>query len=173
VRSAEEVGQQLLASVARSNIGFVEARAGNRDDAAATLGEAAASLEELQATSFVLETRVRQAEAATLAGSAETALALADEVLADAGDAAEMLPLQSTAHRLRGAALALAGDLDGAGTALDRSIAVAREGNATFQLALALDLLALVDGDRDAASESAELLARLGVVSVARPPLEG
>jgi len=173
VRSAEEVGQRLLASVARSNIGFVEARAGNRDDAAATLGEAAASLEELQATSFVLETRVRQAEAATLAGSAETALALADEVLADAGDAAEMLPLQSTAHRLRGAALALAGDLDGAGAALDRSIAVAREGNATFQLALALDLLALVDGDRDAASESAELLARLGVVSVARPPLTG
>jgi hypothetical protein len=34
---------------------------------------------------------------------------------------------------------------------------------------LALDLLGRVDGDRDAASEAAELLAKLGVASVARP----
>ena len=65
------------------------------------------------------------------------------------------------------------GDADGAGKAIDESIALARSGDANYQLALALDLLALIDGDRDAASESAELLAQLGVERVARPPLHG
>jgi class 3 adenylate cyclase/tetratricopeptide (TPR) repeat protein len=173
VASAEQAGQQLLANVARSNIGYLGAREGNAEEAAAALDAVAASLEELDATSFVLETRLRQAEAAALAGDGQRALTLVDEVLADAGDAADMVPLQVAAQRIRGAGLALSGDADGAGSALDRAVALGREGDATFQLALALDLLAIVDGDREAAAESAELLAGLGVVDVARPPLRG
>ena len=169
ITSSEQVGQRLLATLARSNVGYVEARAGNLDEAATLLAEAAESFTELEATSFALETRVRQAEVAALAGNSPDALRLADEVLADAGDAAEMMALQSSAHRIRGAALALQGDRDAAGSALDTSISIAREGNATLQLALALDLLGRVDGDRDAASEAAELLTKLGVASVARP----
>jgi len=169
IASSEQVGQRLLATLARSNVGYVEARAGNLDEAATLLGEAVKSFTELEATSFALETRVRQAEVAALAGNPSDALRLADEVLADAGDAAEMSALQSSAHRIRGAALALLGDADAAGSALDKSVSIAREGNATLQLALALDLLGRVDGDRDAASEAAELLTKLGITSVARP----
>jgi class 3 adenylate cyclase/tetratricopeptide (TPR) repeat protein len=169
IASSEQVGQRLLATLARSNVGYVEARAGKTEEAAKLLAEAVDAFTELEATSFALETRVRQAEVAALAGNAPDALRLADEVLADAGDAAEMMALQSSAHRIRGAALALSGDSDAAGAALDKSVSIAREGNATLQLALALDLLGRVDGDRDAASEAAELLAKLGVASVARP----
>jgi class 3 adenylate cyclase/tetratricopeptide (TPR) repeat protein len=169
IASSEQVGQKLLATLARSNVGYVEARAGNTDEAAALLAEAVESFTELEATSFALETRVRQAEVAALTGNAPEALQLADAVLADAGDAAEMMALQSSAHRIRAAALALGGDRDGAGSELDKSISIAREGNASLQLALALDLLGRVDDDRDAAAEAAELLAKLGITSVARP----
>jgi tetratricopeptide (TPR) repeat protein len=171
VETCDQVGERWLATLARSNLAYLEARAGNLDEAAARLAEAAATFAELNATSYVLETKARQAEVAALQGDGRTALALADEVLADADEAAGMAALQSTAHRIRAAALSQLGKLDAAGAAIDESISVARSGDAIFQLALALDLLGTLDGDRDAASESAELLKQLGVSRVANPPL--
>ena len=171
VEACELVGHRELANLGRSNLGYVEARAGNLDEASSLLAEAAATFEELDAGSFVLETKVRQAEVAALSGDGGRALELADEVLADAGEAAEMAALQSGAHRIRAAALLQLGRMDDAGEAIDRSVSTARGAGATFQLALALDLLGEMDGDRDAASESAELLKELGVERVARPPI--
>ena len=173
VAACEQFGQRWVAELGRANIGYVEARAGNLDEAATILADAAKTFAELDTTSYVLETQVRQAEVAALQGNGKAALELADLILADAGDAAGMIPLQSSVHRIRAAALMQLGDADGAGKAIDESIAIARSGDANYQLALALDLLALIDGDRDAASESAELLAQLGVERVARPPLHG
>lgn len=173
VASCEQAGQRWLATLGRANIGYVEARAGNLDEAASLLGEAAVTFAELDATSYVLETKVRQAEVAALQGDGAAALALSDEVIADAGDAAGMVALQSSVHRIRATALHQLGDLDGAGREVDESISIARTGDASLQLALALDLLALIDDDRDAAAESAELLGQLGVELVARPPLQG
>ena len=173
IASCEQAGQRWLATLGRANIGYVEARAGNLDDAAALLGDAAAAFAELDATSYVLETKVRQAEVAALQGDGVAALAFSDEVIADAGDAAGMVALQSNVHRIRATALHQLGDLDGAGREVDESISIARTGEASLQLALALDLLALIDDDRDAAAESAELFRQLDVRLVARPPLEG
>ena len=135
------------------------------------LADAATSFTELDATSFLLETRARQAEVAVLQGDSSSAIDLGKQVLADAGEASGMPPLESNIHRIRAAALLQLDRPDDAGAAIDESVAIARKAGATFQLALALDLLARMDGDRDAASESAELLAQLGVERVARPPL--
>ena len=152
-RRAKQAGQRWLATLGRANIGYVEARAGNLDGAAALLAEAAATFAELDATSYVLETKVRQAEVAALEGNGAAALALSDEVIADAGDAAGMVALQSSVHRIRATALhQLGDDVDGAGREVDESISIARTGDASLQLALALDLLALIDDDRDAAA---------------------
>jgi tetratricopeptide (TPR) repeat protein len=171
VASSKQTGQQEQEALARSNLGYVEARAGNLDEAAEILTAAAEQFAELGATSFVLETKARIAEVAALRGDGTQALALADELLGDEGEASEMATLQSTAHRVRAVALAQLKQFDDAGKAIDQSIAIAREAGAAFQLALALDVLAAVDGDRDAASESAQLLAQLGVGRVPRPPL--
>jgi tetratricopeptide (TPR) repeat protein len=171
VASSKQTGQQEQEALARSNLGYVEARNANLDEAASILEAAAELFEELGATSFVLETKARIAEVAALKNDGARALELADELLAYGGDAAGMATLRSTTHRVRGTALSQLGRLDEAGAEIDMSIAIAREAGATFQLALALDVLARVDGDRDAASESAELLRQLGVERVPRPPL--
>ena len=171
VATYKQTGQGEWEALARSNLGYVEARAGNLDEAAAVLAAATEQFAELGATSFVLETKARVAEVAALQGDGARALELADELLGNTGDAAEMATLTSTVHRIRAAALSQLGRLDEAENAIDESIAIARNTGAPFQLALALDVLAAVDGDRDAASESAELLAQLGVGRVARPPL--
>jgi class 3 adenylate cyclase/tetratricopeptide (TPR) repeat protein len=171
VTSSKQTGQGEQEALARSNLAYVEARAGNLDEAAASLEAAAEQFTELGATSFVLETKARIAEVAALQGDGARALELADELLADAADAAEMATLKSTVLRVRAVGLTQLGRADDAGAAIDESIAIARQTGAPFQLALALDVLAAVDGDRDAASESAELLRQLGVERVPRPPL--
>ncbi|HZQ82929.1 MAG TPA: adenylate/guanylate cyclase domain-containing protein [Gaiellaceae bacterium] len=170
IEACELVGYEELASLGRSNLGYVEARAGNLDAAAALLTEAVEEFKAVGTMNFVLETRVRQAEVAALQGNGTRALELADDVLADAGDATEIAGLQSHVQRIRASALLQLGRTDDAGAAIDDSVARAREAGATFQLALSLDLLAEMDGDRDAASESAELLEGLGIQRVARPP---
>jgi len=172
VATGEQVGHATLVALGRANIGYAEARAGELEGAASSLVQAAASFDELDMSSFALETKVHLAEVAALRDDAADALALADDALAHTGDAAGMLALQSNAHRVRAAALHQLGDADAAGAALDQAVAAARSGEADFQLALALDLLALVDDDRDAASESVEILRRLDVARIARPPLE-
>jgi tetratricopeptide (TPR) repeat protein len=172
VESCDQAGQRWLATVARANIGYAEARAGRLEPAAELLAAAAETFAEIDATSFVLETRVRQAEVAVLAGDPEAALDATDELIADHQEAGGMVALQSSAQRIRAAALLQRGDRDRGREAALQSVEIARSGEAKFQLALALDLLASL-GDDDAASESAELLRQLGVEKVARPPLPG
>jgi class 3 adenylate cyclase/tetratricopeptide (TPR) repeat protein len=172
VESCDQAGQRWLATVARANIGYAEARAGRLETAAELLAAAAETFAEIDATSFVLETRVRQAEVAVLADDPEEALDATDELLADHEEAGGMVALRSSAQRIRAAALLQRGDRDRGREAALQSVETARGGEAKFQLALALDLLASL-GDADAAAESAELLRQLGVEQVARPPLPG
>jgi tetratricopeptide (TPR) repeat protein len=170
VEACEPVGQRWLATVARANIGYAHARAGRLEEAAELLAAATETFTELDATSFVLETRVRQAEVEALRERPDEALDIAEDVLADAGDAAGMLALQSSLQRVRAAALSQLGDGAGAREALRLSIDSARRGDASFQLALALDLLATIDGDAGALAESASILRELDVGQVVRPP---
>jgi class 3 adenylate cyclase/tetratricopeptide (TPR) repeat protein len=172
VSSSEAIGQELFAAVARSNIGRAAARSGRFDEAEDLLEQALEQLRAIGAGSFVPEAEVRLAELATLRGGRP------DEVLARVGslleredEAAAMAPLQSTAHRLRAAALLQLQDRAGALAELEESVRIARDANAVYELALALDLSAAIGADPSAAEDSRALLERLGVQSVARPPL--
>jgi len=126
----------------------------------------------MRASSFALETKIRLAEVEILAGDRpDEALASTSTVLELAGDAADMAALHACALRLRAAARLQLRDEDGAREDLVESVETARGADALYEVALGLDLRALMDGDADAAEESAELFRRLGVERVARPPL--
>jgi class 3 adenylate cyclase/tetratricopeptide (TPR) repeat protein len=172
VASSEAIGQELFAAVARSNIGRAAARSGRFDEAQGLLEQALEELRAIGAGSFVLEAELRLAELAALRGDRpDEVLARVGSLLERADEAAAMAPLQSTAHRLRAAARLRSEDRTGAVAALDESIRIARDANAVYELALALDLSAAIGADPSAAEESGSLLERLGVESVARPPL--
>ena len=80
-------------------------------------------------------------------------------------------------YRVRGYALMQQGELDAAADALERSLAVARGADETYELALTLEArgrLAELRGEDGSpqAKESKGLLARLGVVSTPAIPLD-
>ena len=171
-RICDSAGQRLMSTVARANLGRAAARAGRRDEARELLLVALENFDVMRASSFALETKIRLAEVEILAGDRpEEALASTSTVLELAGDAADMAALHACALRLRAAARLQLRDEDGAREDLMESVETARGADALYEVALGLDLRALMDGDADAAEESAELFRRLGVERVARPPL--
>ena len=170
--TCEATGQRFVAAAVRMNLGSVAARAGRLDDARTLLGEAEGIFREVDASGFLHECEVRLAELEVLRGDdPDAALDAAEDVLAQAADAADTAVLRAAAHRVRAAALAQLGDRAGALAAIGESAAAARAGGALHQLALALDLEAAIGGDAAAADESRALLEQLGVVAVVRPPL--
>jgi tetratricopeptide (TPR) repeat protein len=169
-RVCDQAGQRLMSTVARGNLGRAAARAGRFDDAEPLLADALAGFREINAASFALETEMRLAELDVLRGDRpEEALVRTRAVLEVAEDAADMAALHASALRLRAAARLQLGDAAAAEPDLDESIVTARRGDALYEVALALDLKGAA-GDAAAAAESAELLQRLGVERVARPP---
>jgi tetratricopeptide (TPR) repeat protein len=165
-------GHRMLAALASSNLGRAAARAGDCGSAVKTLEDALRDFDEIRAGSFVLETRARLAECAVLSRSPERALTFADTTLTEIELTESGAPLRALLHRLRGYALAQQGDAEGAAEALRYSIAIAREAEETYEAALTLQAIALIEGDDEAASESRTLLAGLGVVSTPEVPLQ-
>ena len=171
-QSGDETGYRFLSMLARANLGRLAGRAGRLDESGAMLEEGLETAREIGAAGFVLEIEARLAELDVLRGDrAESALEWIADVLERAGDAAGMAPLEAMTHRLRAAALLQLGRRDEAVTALEESIQIARSAQARYELALSLDLTGML-GDADAARESVELLAELGVTRVVRPPLD-
>jgi class 3 adenylate cyclase/tetratricopeptide (TPR) repeat protein len=172
VSSSDAIGQELYSAVARANLGRAAARDARFDEAVELLVGAMEDFRRMGAGSFVLETEVRFAETAVLrGGNAAEALTRVSWVLGQAGESADSAPLQSTAHRIRAAALLQLEDTDGAVTELERSIQTARDADAAYELALALDLAAASGIDPSGADESKALFEKLGVERVARPSL--
>jgi tetratricopeptide (TPR) repeat protein len=163
---AEASGNRLLAILATSNLGRVAARSGRLDDARRLLEEALAGFEEIGSGGFVLEAEARLAEVSLFAGAGEAALRRAEETLArtEAGGAPAVLA--AALHRVRGAALRMAGDLAGARLALAESLSVSRALAAGYETAQTLAELARLDGAVEHAQEAAAIFERLGVVSV-------
>jgi class 3 adenylate cyclase/tetratricopeptide (TPR) repeat protein len=171
VSTSDAIGQELYSAVARANLGRAAARAGRFVEAAERLEDALGSFRSIGAGSFVLETTVRLAEVDVLRGEdADQALTRVGSVLGQTGEA-DSASLRSTAHRIRAAALLQLGDTSAASTELEQSIHVAREADAAYELALALDLAALSGIDPSGGDESRALFEQLGVERVARPPV--
>jgi len=178
-------GIPLEVAEAASVLGRHSARVGNADEARTLLEEArelyVAEADEVE----LLTTDARIVEALVLAGAGEDALSLAAEALARAETTPGVSVVVANLHRLRAWALMQAGDLEGAGTALDESLRLARLEDenfgirsADYETALTLDALVRLrsltgepadelDAERDGIFE------RLGVVKVPEPPLPG
>jgi hypothetical protein len=152
------------------NLGRCAAARGWFDEAVRRFGEARDEAEALGNRGVALETGARWAEAELLAGHLDAALARADAEIAQAAamGGGPQLPLL---HRVRGVALARAGELKRAGLALQASLDVARLRQVDFELALTLKVVAQLGlEETELASDAAEkesqrILDGLGVVS--------
>ncbi|MBA3348174.1 MAG: AAA family ATPase [Actinobacteria bacterium] len=169
-RVCDTAGERTLSALACANRGRAAARAGRFEEAEELLSAALQSFRELHAASFALETEARLAEAEVLRGETpEEAFERTQLVLGRTEEAAEMAALRASTFRLRGAARLQLGEVDAAHEDLLESVRVARDADAVYEVALALDLLASARKDPAAAAESATLFERLGVERVARP----
>jgi hypothetical protein len=103
-----------------------------------------------------------------MADDAKAALGLADETLEWSRAHAAVPVPAALLHRVRGSALARLGETAAAREALEHALEVGRARNVDYEVALTLRALAACSpGGQDAlVSQSDELLARLGVVSV-------
>jgi tetratricopeptide (TPR) repeat protein len=161
-------GWQIGAGWAMSNLGRVASRDGRFDEAAERLASAGELLRSIGAEALLLETNAREVERLVLAGEHEAALAQATELqrLASKLGLAHVLILLD---RLEGCARAQSGDLDGAWSAWDKSLAAGRERGAEYEIALTLELMASAAGDlgradgHAMADEARAIFDRLGV----------
>jgi tetratricopeptide (TPR) repeat protein len=157
-------------------LGILLARLGRFDEARRLHGEAHDEYERAGESSEVLVTEARIAELLVLERSAEDALDSAERTLERSPAADGIFPLGPTLHRMRGLALLQLGRFDEARAALDESLEGGRQAGADYEVALALDALAVLDRLDDENPETAErerdaIFARLGVVATPEFPL--
>jgi tetratricopeptide (TPR) repeat protein len=156
-------------ALATSNLGRVAARARRFDEALELLSEALEAFEALGSEALGHETQARRAECLVLAGRYQEALDVAPTVL----EAAEENPLlYPFLERLHGYALVQARRGEEAGPRFERSLELARELEASYEVALTLEALARTGlGPPEAEAESQAILERLGVLSTPLVPL--
>ena len=162
----------LAIAITSSNLGRVLARAGRTEEARELLDEARRSFLALGNPAWAAEATARIAEAHVIAGEHREALEAATAALAEAKVTGAPPVLEAMVERLIGYALVQSRRRDEAIPHLARSVQLARELGAEFEIALTLKALAdcgLAAAER--ARESEEILTRLGVVAVPRVPL--
>jgi len=155
--------------LATSNLGRLAARDGRFDEAQTLLLDALDACRRLGADPWVVEATSRLAECHVLAGAHADALALAESL-----DRPARTPeLRALIERVLGYAHVQARDRDAGIAHLERSLEIATGVGLLYEIALTKKALGDVGapGADVFAAESAELLERLGVVSVAEPPL--
>lgn len=165
------VGYPFGRAVAKGNLGRAFARQGDIQLAHAALREAADEFEQIKADMFVVEMRLRIAEALLLAGATTEAAAQLDELEAVVkagrgfpGADATLLRLRSWQLRQQSRtdeALALAR------AALDRAV----EGGVGFERAMALHEIGELAADEAAASDAQREFDALGIVGLPALPL--
>ena len=126
-------------------LGRVSLRANRIDEALTRFAEARKLLAEVGAEHEVQDVDARVAECRMLKGDADGAIALADEVLGRTESADAIERLKPHLNRVRGYAMLLQSDPFGAREAFEASLAVARERNDRFEIALTLNALAELD----------------------------
>jgi class 3 adenylate cyclase/tetratricopeptide (TPR) repeat protein len=148
-------------------LGRLAARAGEQERAERLLTTARAMFADEGETLEVVHTDAMLAEAALLAGDHETALARAGAALAEAAGLPGRQLLTPLLHRVLGLAWSGLGDRRAALDDLRTSIAEARGGSATYELALSLRSLAELSlhAEPEVEAEATALAARLGLVA--------
>ena len=164
-----------VASVA-SALGTVASRSGDFALAQELFESSRERFSALVSDHDLIDTDARIGEALVLQGRAHDALEIADSCLgrtaSHGGDTHDPM-----LHRIRGYALAQLGDVAAARAELEVSLEVARARNARYEIALALDGVARISehtnsGDAASRAEADELFRTLGVIQIARVPLD-
>jgi len=156
-------------ALATSNLGRVAARVRRFDEALDLLAEALAAFEALGSEALARETEARRAECFVLAGRYQEALDVTPAVLEAAEENPLLYPLL---ERLHGYALVQARRAEEAGARFERSLELARELEADYEVALTPEALGRTGlAGPEAEAESQAILERLGVLSTPRVPL--
>jgi len=166
-------------ALAIANLGRIASRAGRFTEAAELLDDARLRFETLGDERFVLEMECRIIELCVFMNAPHEARSRIGHGFTRIRKIGGVPALLCLVHRLHGYALAQAEDVDAARAEIDRSIAVARDANIRYEMALSLEALARLTDDEaraDAArQESQAIFDGLGVVAtpnVPVPPLE-
>jgi class 3 adenylate cyclase/tetratricopeptide (TPR) repeat protein len=164
LRVARAAKKPYVAATALQHLGRVAMLSGDTDLAFERLNEARAQFDAMKNADDVEEVDVLLAECHVVADHPHEALQVVDAI------AAANPTRVATLERTRGRALLALGDLGGARTALELSLADARDEGVLFDIARTLDVLVDLDvlaGDLARAelreAECAELFARLGI----------
>ena len=177
------VGNVMKIADGANELGRFEGRVGNVEEAKALLAEARGLFLEEGDEVEALAADVWLVESLVQAGESEAALTLAADALERTATTPGVDIFAAMLHRLRGWAYMQLKDLEGAGTAFDESLQVARlEGenvgmrSADYEIALTLDALEQLgelvgDPTVDLEHERDALMAKLAVLKVTRPPL--
>lgn len=178
-----DVARVFLASGDRHTYGLCLAflgrsaiRAGRLDDAIALLEQARTELREAGAHGDALEVEAREAEISLFTGEPERALAASSALLSRSTLEEDVGHVTPILHRVRGYALAQLGRWGEARTALEASLAAARDKEADYEVALTLQALIRLSASEGqappgAADECASILRGLSVAAVPAPPL--
>jgi class 3 adenylate cyclase/tetratricopeptide (TPR) repeat protein len=157
-------------------LGRVALRGNRIDDALARFAEARTLLAEVGAEHEVLDIDARVAECRLFTAEPDAALAAADGILAREDASGAVARLAPLLHRVRGYALVLLADPFGAREAFEASLAIARERNERFEVALTLnalielDRLEGVEPPQEFVDESKAAIARLKIRALPAVP---
>ena len=158
-------------------LGRVEARAGRLAEAEELLRQSRLAYENAGMKGGALEVDAREAERLVMAGRPNEALALVEATLAHAREDLGVEVLAPMLERTRGYALAQLGQVEGACSALARSLDLARERDALYEVSLSLQGIVRLeqqDSNELTASRYAEMrdiFERLGVIATPAYPI--
>ncbi|MGH8889006.1 MAG: AAA family ATPase [Acidothermaceae bacterium] len=178
LREAQRVwraaGAPSFIAFGKSQLGRLAARSSRFDEALQLLNSARDDYVDDGEHGEVLESDTRIAECLLLRGDFDAALTAADAALSVATASAAVLPQVPALQRIRGLALAGAGDHEHALQSLDESLASARDRRARHEIAWTLHALTqtrITAGqgalDDDLRAEQEALFDQLGIVAVA------
>ncbi len=156
LRTWRAAGYRSGTGYAKGKLARVATGQDRYDDARRLYQEALEELSDIGSRSEVLEVQAGLAECLLLSGDTAGALSLADETIAQAQGMGGVAPQVPALHRVRGAALAVSGDREGALESLHQSLDAAEAREAEYDAALTLRVLAAVETD----PEVQEVLAR-------------
>ena len=150
-------------------LGRASVRAGRVEEGRRTLVDARARFGRLGCEQDARWVDALMAEACAFTGGGDDAARIAAQVLADPRTPSRLAPLL---HRIRGWALAQAGETGLAVQALSEALAAARTHREDYEVAVCLDtLMALIGVDGPVKAERDEILRRLGVVRLPPAPV--
>ncbi len=157
LRTWRAAGYRSGTGYAKGMLARVAAGQQRYDDAVRLCEEAIEELSDIGSRGEALEVQAGLAECLLLSGDVAGALALADETISQAHALGGMAPQIPALHRVRGAALARAGDGDGARESLRESLRAAEMREVEYEAARTMRVLAAVETD----AREQEVLARL------------